>query len=128
MKNKIDINFDYSKVRGSTELHNKFKREFMICASRAFPNVSIIPYDVGFYRAWSDPDVPVRCGQEGVPDTIIFGCGWYLLVDQKTGKATLQDNQKMYKRRIAEINNGVEKVFKINSVFEGLQLIREQYE
>lgn len=124
----IDINFDYSKVFGSTELHNKFKKEFIIECSRRFPSVTIIPYDVGFFRAWSNPDIPVRCGQVGVPDTIVFGNGWYLLFDIKTGKAVFQKNQQAFKDRIAIINNGRERVFKIKSVNDGLCIIGNQYD
>lgn len=124
MKKEIDIYFDYSKVKGSTELHNKFKSDFMICVSRRFNDVTVIPYDVGFYRAWSNPDIPVRCGQVGVADTIVFGDKWYLFFDMKTGHATLQANQKGFKARIKEINNGVDRVFKINSIAQGLTLIR----
>ena len=119
----IDTYFDYSKVAGSTEMHNKFKKEFMISVSEKFSDVMVIPYDVGFFRAYSQPDIVVRCGQEGVPDTIVLGCGWYLLLDMKTGKAKFQANQKAIKARIAEINKGRERVFKITSVHQGLCLV-----
>lgn len=124
----IDVNFDYSKVRGSTEMHNKFKKEFLISASKKYPDVMVIPYDVGFFRAYSQPDIIVRCGQEGVPDTIVFGCGWYLLLDMKTGKAKFQKNQIACKNRIAQINKGRERVFKITTVNQGLCLIGNCYE
>jgi len=128
-KTKINpIDFDYSKVRGSTEMHNKFKKEFMIYCSRKFPDVMVIPYDVGFYRAYSQPDIIVRCGQDGVPDTIVLGCGWYLLLDMKTGKNKFQENQKAIKARIAEINKGRERVFKIKSSLEGICLIGNCYD
>lgn len=122
------IDFDYSKVKGSTELHNKFKNEFMIYASKEFSHIMIIPYDVGFFRAWSNPDIPVRCGMDGVPDTIIFGLTWYLLFDMKTGKARFQQNQKDFQERIRVINGGKHRVFKINSCLEGIKIIRQQYE
>ena len=118
----IDINFDYSKVRGSTELHNKLKKEFMIMVNRTFPNVRIIPYDVGFFRAWSNPDIPVRCGQEGVPDLIVFGKGWYLFFDAKTGKNKFQENQIAWARQMQEIN-GEHKVFKLSTIARGLEII-----
>ena len=127
-RKEIDIHFDYSKVKGSTELHNDFKRKFMVVCSRSFPDISIIPYDVGFFRAYSQPDIVVRCGQEGVPDTIVFGDGFYLLFDMKTGKNKLQENQVNYKNRIAEINKGKDKVFKVNTIFQGVELIKREYE
>lgn len=127
MKTPIDIYFDYSKVKGSTELHNKFKREFTICASKEFPDISVIPYDVAFVRAYSQPEICFQMGQKGVLDLIVFGNGWYLLLDTKTGRNNLQTNQKDYRDRIKEINQGVDKAFKINSIIQGLELIRGQY-
>ena len=126
MTKKINIHFDYSKVKGSTELHNKFKKEFMIVVGRQFEFVSIIPYDVAFVRAYSEPEICFQMGVKGVLDTIVFGNGWYLLLDMKTGNSTLQENQKHYQKRIRHINNGVDRAFKINSINEGLDLIRSQ--
>ncbi len=122
----IDVNFDYSKVKGSTPLHNKFKKEFMIKCAQAFYNIVVIPYDVGFVRSYSQPEICYRVGQEGVPDTIVLGKGWYLLLDMKTGKATLQKNQKAFQQRILEVNEGFHRVYKINSVAQGLQLIWDE--
>ena len=126
-KDLINIDFDYSKVKGSTELHNKFKKELMISIAKAFFDTVVIPYDVAFVRAYSQPEKCFRVGQEGVPDIIVLGNGFYYLLDTKTGKNKLQKNQKDFKVRIAGINKGVERVFKINSVREGLDLIRGEY-
>lgn len=119
----IDINFDYSKVKGSTELHNKFKKEFMIYVSKEFHGVAILPYDVAFVRAYSQPEVCYQMGQVGVPDTIIFGEGWYRFADMKTGQAKLSHGQVAFRSRMAVIN-GKTVVYKINSVKQGLDLIR----
>lgn len=123
-----DIHFDYSKVKGSTELHNKFKKEFMISAAKEFFNIVVIPYDVSFVRAYSEPERCFQVGQTGVPDIIVFGNGFYYLLDTKTGKNNLQPNQKVFKTRIAGVNKGVDRVFKINSVSQGLEIIRPAYE
>jgi len=122
----INIDFDYSKVKGSTELHNKFKKEFIITVPQHYPNVMVLPYDVAFVRAYSQPEICFQVGQPGVPDTIVLGCGWYLLLDMKTGRATLQQNQRNFQARIFEINLGFGRVFKINSVRAGLRLIGVQ--
>lgn len=124
MGKEINIDFDYSSVRGSTELHNKFKKEFMISCSWKYENVMILPYDVGFFRAWSNPDVPVRCGKEGVFDTIVIIPNHTLWFDMKTGKATLQQNQKNFKNRLKQIK-GYDVAFKVSSVREALNIIEE---
>jgi len=118
----IDINFDYSKVRGSTELHNKLKKEFMIMVSRKFPELIIIPYDVGFHRAWSNPEVPVRVGQEGVPDLIVFINNTYIMFDAKTGKNKFQANQDHFAGRLFELT-GEKKVYKLSVISDGLDII-----
>lgn len=122
----IDIDFDYSKVKGSTQMHNKFKQEFILTVPKFYPDVVVIPYDVSKVRAMSQPDIIYQVGQVGVPDTIVFGNSWYLLLDMKTGKATLQPNQKRFKKRIADVNKGIERVFKVKSVRQCLNLIREE--
>jgi hypothetical protein len=124
----INIHFDYSKVEGSTELHNKFKKEFMISVAKEFFDVVVIPYDVSFVRAYSEPERCFQVGQAGVPDIIVLGNGFYFLLDTKTGKNNLRPNQKVFKTRIAGVNKGVERVYKINSVSEGLEIIRPEYE
>lgn len=123
----IDINHDYSKHKGSTEAHNKLKKEFTIMVSRTFDDVVVIPYDVGFFRAWSNPDIPVRCGLEGVPDLIVFGRGWYLMFDAKTGKNKFQDNQKAFAGRLREINKK-HVVYKLTTIKRGLEIIKNEKE
>jgi len=120
------MNFDYSKVKGSTELHNKFKKETMIAISEQYPDVIVLPYDVGVFRAFSEPEKIVRCGQDGCGDLIILGNSWYLILDNKTGKNTLQPNQKNFKKRVASINSGFEKMFKITTVKQALDLVERQ--
>lgn len=122
----ININFDYSKVRGSTELHNKLKKEFTVMVSRMFPNVIIIPYDVGQFRAFSNPDAIVRCGQYGVPDLIVLGKNYYLFFDAKTGRNSFQKNQKAFAARVEAVNED-KRVFKLSTIKNGLEII-EKYE
>jgi len=124
---RINIYFDYSTARGSTEQHNKFKKEFMICCSYQFPDITVIPYDVGFVRAYNQPEICYRVGQEGVPDTIVFGKDFYLFFDMKTGKNRLQENQIDFKNRIKDINKGIDRVFKLTSVIQGLEVISVNY-
>lgn len=100
----------------------------MICVSKKFNNAIVLPYDVGFFRAYSQPEIIVRCGQAGVPDTIVLGCGWYLLLDMKTGKNKFQKNQVDFKERVAQVNNGRQRVFKISTVNQGLCLIENCYD
>ena len=121
----IDIHFDYSKIKGSTTMHNKFKNEFMVSVAKEFPDVMVLPYDVAFVRAYSEPERCFQVGQKGVLDTVVLGKNWYLFLDMKTGCATLQANQKDFVKRLACINLGSPRGFKINTVFQGLELIRK---
>jgi len=122
--NNIDITFDYSTVKGSTELHEKFKKDFIKVCAKVCPDVMVIPYDVGFYRAYSQPDIIVRCGQKGVLDTVIITPKATLWFDMKTGKNTLQENQKNFIKRLKEIKGEI-RGFKINSIKQGLDLIQD---
>lgn len=123
MQKPIDINFDYSKVKGSVEMHNKFKKEFMVAVSKKFPDVMVIPYDVLVARAFINPDIIVRAGQAGTLDTIILGNKSYLFFDMKTGSAVMQKNQINFQTRIREINLGNDRAFKITSISQGFELI-----
>lgn len=122
----IDVDFDYSKVKGSTELHNKFKKEFMIKVSELLPNVIILPYDVAFVRAYSEPDVCYQVGQPGVPDTLVLAARDYYLFDMKTGRARLTSKQKAFANRVKEIS-GKDRVFKLNTVRRGIEIIKHGY-
>lgn len=121
----IDINFDYSKAKGSTQLHEKLKKEFVIMVARTFSNAIVIPYDVGFYRAWKEPEKPVRCGLAGVPDLICFLPNSYLLFDAKTGKNKFQENQKLFALQLKNLT-GREKVFKLSTIKHGLEIIEKE--
>jgi len=120
----IDIDFDYSKVEGSTELHNEFKSKFMVSVGEYFPLVTIIPYDVAFVRAMSQPEVMFQVGRKGVPDTIAFGCGWYEFFDMKTGSARLTKKQRDFQTQIRANNNGRDRVHKLTTIREGLEIIK----
>jgi hypothetical protein len=126
MPKEINIDFDYSKVRGSTELHEKFKKEVMVVVPKKFEDVIVIPYDVGFFRAWSDPDIPVRCGMVGVPDLIALGKDFYYLFDTKTGKNELSKEQKNFREIIYDIN-GKHRVHKLNTIRQALEIIAGEY-
>jgi len=118
----INCTKDYSKVKGSTELHNKLKKEFMIMVSRTFDDAFAITYDVGFFRAWSNPEIPVRCGVVGVPDIIVFVQTEYVLFDAKTGKAVFSTEQKSFAKTIKEIA-GEHRVYKLTTINRGLEII-----
>lgn len=123
----IDLNFDYSKVKGSTELHNEFKKYFKLSVSQNFPNAIVLDYDVAKVRAISQPEIIYQVGNKGVLDTIVLLKNIYIFFDMKTGKNKLQKNQIYFKERIYEINKD-ERAFKINSIREGLDIIKRFYD
>lgn len=122
----IDINFNYSKIEGSTTLHNKFKKEFREAASASFDKIIVLPYDVAKVRALSEPERIYQMGQIGVPDTLVLLPNIYLFFDQKTGKARLSKLQNNFKMRVTFINQD-QRVFAINSIKQGLDIIRKYY-
>lgn len=124
---RINISHDYSKERGSTELHQRFKKEFTISVSKEFDSAMVIPYDIGFVRAYSNPDICYKIGQDGVLDTIVVTPKATLWFDMKTGMATLSKEQRAFKERIFQIH-GEHRAFKISSVEQGLKIIRFFYD
>lgn len=117
------IDYDYSKVKGNTTLHNQFKKEFEIYACKEFDKIMVIPYDVGFVRAYSNPEIAYKMGMEGVLDTIVLTEKGVIFFDMKTGKARLQKNQMNFCIAVRNILGG-HRAFKISSCLEGIQLIQ----
>lgn len=108
------------------QAHQNLVKNVMIAISNEHPDVLLIPYTVGMFRAWDNPDRVVHAGRAGVPDLIAFGKGWFLFMDAKTGKADFNDNQKNFIRRVAEIMGNHSHVKKIRSVSDALALIAEK--
>lgn len=127
MRKEIDINFNWSTVQGSTENHNKFKKQFIKVVNKTFLKSMVIPYDIGFVRAYSQPEICYKIGQDGVLDTIVIIPNHVLFFDMKTGNARLSTLQKAFIKQVKLIN-GVDKAFKINSIKEGLDIIKGFYE
>lgn len=116
------IDFDYSKVKGSATLHNQFKKEFEIYVPQHIDNVMVIPYDVAFVRAYSEPEKCFMMGMEGVLDTIVITPDKTFFFDLKTGNAKLSKKQLDFCIAIKRIY-GEPRAFKINSCIQGIQLI-----
>ena len=125
-RKKIDIDFDWSTIEGSTENHNEFKRQFTVCVPKEFINSMVLPYDVAFVRTYSQPEICFHVGQKGVLDTIVEIPNASLFFDMKTGKAKLSPLQKNFVKMMKEIK-GVDVAFKITSVRQGLNIIRGFY-
>lgn len=126
-KKEIDINFDWSSVAGSTEMHNEFKRQFTLTVPKHFKDAFVLPYDVGTVRALAEPENIYKMGQTGCLDTIVITPKATLWFDMKTGKARLQPNQKAFINTLLNIH-GEHRGFKINSIAEGLKIIGFFYE
>ena len=124
MKNKIDIHFNWSTVAGSTEMHNEFKRQFTVTVPKHFKDAFVLPYDVGFVRAFTQPEICYQMGQQGCLDTLVIVPKATLWFDMKTGKAVLQPNQKAFIRTLKEIH-GSDRGFKLSSIKQGLDIIKE---
>lgn len=120
----MEINFN----KGSTRAHQDLGKAFLKAASLAFPDIVVISYTVGMFRDFDTANRIIHAGQKGVPDWIIFGNGWYLFFDIKTGKAKFSKEQMAFKKRISEISNGGEFVYKINSVDQALNIIKNAKE
>lgn len=82
-----------------------------------------LTYDVGFFRAWSNPDIPVRCGQIGALDIIVMIPKGVLWFDTKTGKARLSPEQKNFVAQLKEVH-GEDRGFKITSIQQGIDIIQ----
>ena len=111
--------------RGSTQAHQDLGKKFFKEASLAFDNIFIIPYTVGMFRDFDTASRIIHAGQKGVPDWIVFGCGWYLFFDCKTGKAKFSTEQLAVKKRISEINKGTDHVYKLTNVEQAINIINE---
>lgn len=109
---------------GSTFEHQNLLKAFNKAVSREFPNTLILPYTVGMFRDFDTASRIIHAGIKGVPDLIILGSGWYLILDAKTGHAKFSKEQLAFKKRILEIN-GKDLVHKLTSVEQGLLLIRQ---
>jgi len=116
--------FNYATVAGSTEMHNQFKKEFTIYVSKMIPQALVLPYDVAFVRAYSEPEKVFQVGQKGVLDTIVILPKATLWFDMKTGGARLQKNQMAFCERIFHIH-GERRGFKITSVEDGIDIIEQ---
>lgn len=110
--------------RGSTQAHQDLAKAFDKAVAKEFPKLVIIPYTVGMFRDFDTADRIIRAGYPGIPDRIVFGKGWYLFFDAKTGKAKFSPEQKAFKNRIDELNEGTEHVYKLISVEQGLNVIK----
>lgn len=117
------IDHDYSKEAGSTTLHNQFKKEFEIYVPQHFVNVMVIPYDVGFVRAYSEPEKAYMMGMEGVLDTIVVLPQATFFFDVKTGGNKLTKKQLDFCIAIKKIY-GSNRAFKINSCSQGIALMQ----
>ncbi len=110
--------------KGSTLQHQNLVKDFMIAVSKEFPNVMILPYTNGMFRAFDNPDRIIRAGQKGVMDLLVLGKGFYIWFDAKTGHAQFTKEQRAFRDRLTEINEwGV--AFKLSSIEYGLKVIRE---
>lgn len=113
---------------GSTAAHQELIKKFQLEVPKQFPDVMVLPYTNGMFRAWDDPERVIHAGQKGVTDILVLGCGFYLWFDGKTGKAKFTKEQKAFADRIKEINKGTEHVYKLSSVEEGLRVIKSAKE
>lgn len=109
--------------KGSTEAHQDLGKAFFKALSAQYPDLVMIPYTVGMFRDFDSAERIVRAGQKGVPDWIVFGNGWYRLLDAKTGKARFSTEQKEFAYRL-NVLNSADMVFKLTSVEQGLEIIR----
>lgn len=113
---------------GSTEAHQDLGKAFFKAVSARYTNLVMIPYTVGMFRDFESAERIIHAGEKGVPDWIIFGEGWYLFFDAKTGDANFSTSQKAFKRRIDDLNGGSEHVYKLTSVESGLNIIKNAKE
>ena len=114
---------DY-ETHGSTALHQDLIKAFTKAVTKEFPLVTIIPYTVGLFRDYETAERTIRAGVAGVPDLIVvLSTGGVIFLDAKTGKATFNKNQRMFKNRLL-ISTGTDRVFKLKNVEMGLDIIR----
>lgn len=110
-------------IKGNYTEHQNLIKRFVKLTSLEMPNIINLPYDVGTYRAYSDPDRIVKLGQEGVLDRlIILKGGQVMFLDAKTGKAKLAGNQKDFKQRFLEVA-GYDGCLPFGHEDEGLEIL-----
>lgn len=114
---------DYEK--GSTAAHQNLLKTFTVAACREFDDIVIIPYTVGMFRDFELAERIIRAGVKGVPDTLVLMGGDYIFFDAKTGKARFTKEQLAFKERMKQVNRGKDRVYKLTSVEQGLNVIRE---
>ena len=118
------INFDV----GSTRAHQDLNKQFIKAVSAQFPAIIVIPYTVGVFRDFDTAARIIHAGIKGIPDIIVIGKGFYLFFDCKTGKAKFTKEQLAFKKRVAELNDGQELVYKLGNVDQGLNVIKNAIE
>ena len=111
--------------RGSTQAHQDLVKAFMKAVCAEFSDITVLPYTVGMFRDFDSAERIIHAGVKGVPDILILGCGFYLWFDAKTGKAKFTPEQSAFKKRMSEINKGTEHVYKLTSIEQGLNIIKE---
>ena len=107
-----------------TVAHQNLVKQFTVKVAVTFPELIVLPYTVGMFRAFDDPNRIVRAGLKGVFDMIVLGCGWYLFFDAKTGKAVLTKEQRAFKNRVTDLNGGQVHAYKLGSVAMGMDIIK----
>lgn len=114
--------------QGSTQAHQELGKAFFKAVSLHHADMLMIPYTVGMFRDFDSAERIIHAGQKGVPDWIVFGKGFYLFFDVKTGKARFTTEQNNFKLRISQINGGTDHVYKLTSVEQGLNIIKNAKE
>lgn len=115
-----------STQKGSTALHQKLVKDFQLEVPKHFSDLIVITYTVGMFRDFELAERIIRAGVAGVPDLIVFGPSLYVFFDAKTGNAVFSKEQKNWKRVMKEIN-GAERVFKLTSVAQGIEILKGIY-
>lgn len=111
-------------MKGSTQLHQNLVKDFMITACSEFPDIMILTYTNGMFRAYDNPERIIRAGLKGVLDLLVMGKGFYIWFDAKTGRAVFTKEQKAFRERLFQINEK-QVAFKLPDVKTGLAVIRE---
>ena len=112
--------------KGSTAQHQNLVKSFMVACSKEFPNMMILTYTNGMFRAFDNPDRIIRAGMKGVLDLLVLGNGFYLWFDAKTGNARFTKEQRAFRERLEQINGKIV-AFKLSSVESGINEIRGFY-
>lgn len=114
--------------KGSTRDHQELVKKFRTEVSTVFKGeVKTISVTVGMFRAFDDVERIIHSGETGQTDLIVFGKRWYLFFDGKTGKAKFSKEQQLFKNVYDELN-GIETVYKLESIEQGITVIRNAKE